>query len=364
MRILILNWRDVRSVRGGGAERVTQEIAARLVGRGHRVTWLSSREDGLPGEESIDGVDVVRRGSELTTRLHAPRVARDGYDLVVDAINTIPYFAPLWARSPSVVFFHQLARDVWWYEAPFPISALGWAAEPVYLRAYRRTPAIAVSPSTRDDLRRFGLRGRIDVVPLAVTPPANAHQEAKSLTGRLIAIGRLTPSKRYDHAIEALADLRRTHPEARLDLIGTGEEREKLLARAGRLGVRDAVHLHGRVSEAERDRLLGEADVVVGTSVREGWGLTVTEGAAAGTPAAVYDIPGFRDSVVDRRTGVVTQPSPHALAEGVRWLIADRDRYEAIRNNARARVAATTWEATTDAFELALEAAVTSRPRD
>ncbi len=102
MKLLILNWRDLRSPRAGGAELLTHEIAKRLVVRGHEVTWFTSRPDGLAAEEEIDGVRIVRRGSELTTRLHAPSFARRGtFDVVVEQINTLPYFAPLWSRAPT-----------------------------------------------------------------------------------------------------------------------------------------------------------------------------------------------------------------------------------------------------------------------
>jgi glycosyltransferase involved in cell wall biosynthesis len=359
MRILVLNWRDLRSSGGGGAERVTHEIARRLVERGHEVTWLSSSERGLPEEEDRHGIAIVRRGGELTTHLHGPRIARRGFDVVVDAINTIPYFAPLWSRAPVVVFFHQLARDVWWHEAPLPLAAIGWAAEPAYLQVYRRTPAITVSPSTRDDLRRFGLHARVDVVPLAATHEgADDPAPKRGLTGRLVAIGRLTPSKRFDHAIEALADLRRTHPQARLDLVGAGPELARLRRVASEYGVERQVTLHGRVPDSTRDALLAEADAVVGTSVREGWGLTVTEAALAGTPAVVYDIAGFRDAVVPGRTGVVTAPTPAALAAGIRTLLADPARHRAFGEAARARARALSWSATARAFEAALAAAV------
>jgi glycosyltransferase involved in cell wall biosynthesis len=364
MRILILNWRDTRSARGGGAERVTQEVASRLVARGHEVTWLSSAQQGLPSAEVLDGVKVFRRGSELTTRLHAPRLARAGFDVVVDAINTVPYLAPFWSRVPTVVFFHQLARDVWWYEAPRAVAAVGWTIEPIYLQVYRRTPAITVSDSTRRDLRRFGLKARIDVIPLAVDHPATEAEFApKALTGNLVGIGRLRPSKRFDHAIRALRDLRSTHPEARLDVIGTGSERARLLALAAELGLTEAVRLLGSVSDDERDRLLAAADAVIGTSVREGWGLTVAEGAVRGTPAVVYDIPGFRDSVIDGRTGIVTTPTPEGLADGVRRLLADPVGYEQIQRRAYERATEARWDDTADVFEEALLAAVTSRSR-
>jgi glycosyltransferase involved in cell wall biosynthesis len=290
-------------------------------------------------------------------------LAKEGYDVVVDEVNTVPYLASLWSPAPVLLFINQLARNVWWYEAPLPVAALGWLAEPVYLQAYRRTPAVTISPSSRDDLRRLGLRGTINVIPMAVNSVASTDLGPKSLEGRLLAIGRLTPSKRFDHAISALAELRRTHPSARLDIIGTGKERDRLLGHAADLGVSGAVTLHGRVDDDERDRLLTEADVVIGTSVREGWGLTVTEAAMRGTPAVVYDIPGFRDSVVADRTGVITAPSPAALAEGIARLIDDSPGYEAARVAALERASLLSWDRTADAFEAALLAAATP-PRD
>src|SRR3954453_20975044 len=102
MNVLFLNWRDVRSPRAGGAELLTHEVARRLVDRGARVRLFTSRPDGLPARETIDGVEIVRRGSELTTRLFAPRAASgDAWDVVVEEINTLPYLSHLWSRSRS-----------------------------------------------------------------------------------------------------------------------------------------------------------------------------------------------------------------------------------------------------------------------
>jgi glycosyltransferase involved in cell wall biosynthesis len=358
MRVLILNWRDVKSTRGGGAERVTHEVARRLVAAGNQVTWLSSAETGLPSAETIDGVRVLRRGSELTTRRFAPRVARSlRPDVIVEEINTLPYFATVWSRRPVLLFMNQLARDVWWYEAPLPLAAIGWASEPLYLQAYRHCDVVTVSRSSCRDLKRFGVGREVTVVPLAVDIPAVGEPEPRTMSGRLVAIGRLAPSKRYDHAIEALSLLRPTHPDARLDLIGGGSARERLQALAQSLEVADRVVFHGRVDEREKLEILDAADVLVGTSVREGWGLTVTEAAVRGIPAVVYDIPGFRDAVVDGVTGLTVPPSPAALATAISELLADHGRYDRLRRAAWERARVLTYDATAAAFDTAIRRA-------
>jgi glycosyltransferase involved in cell wall biosynthesis len=354
MRLLFLNWRDIASPRAGGAELLTHEIAKRLVARGHEVTWFTSRPSGAAAVDEIDGVRLVRRGSEVTTRLFAPAFARGRrFDLVVEQINTLPYFAPLWSRVPTVVFVHQLAREVWWYEAPKALAAIGYVIEPLYLQAYRRTPLITVSESTAADLRRLGFRRRVDVIPQAVHTERVEKLPPKRLEGHLLAIGRLAPSKRYGHAIRALAILRRSHPTATLTIVGNGPERSALEEEARRLGVSDAVRLAGSVSETEKTELLTAADLLIGTSAREGWGLTVTEAALRGTPAVVYDVPGFRDSVIHGRTGLLSRSDPSALAAEARRVLEDAALYERLRAEARERASALSWDRTAAAFELA-----------
>lgn len=355
MRIVVLNWRDIRSPRAGGAEVVTHEVAKRLVEHGHDVVWFTSRPDGFPEREAVDGVEVVRQGSELTTRLAAPRFVRRGsWDVIVEEINTLPYLAPLWSRTPMLLFMHQLAREVWFYESPRPLAPLGYAAEPVYLQAYRRCPKVTISASTRDDLLQLGLGGPVHVIPVAVSTPALRRLAPKKPAPQLISVSRLVPSKRPDHAVRVLAALRAEVPEATLTLVGDGPERPGIESLADRLGVSGAVTLTGRVTEDEKRAHLEQAGVLIACSAREGWGLTVTEAARLGTPAVAYDVPGLRDSIVDGRTGILTDRSPEGLAHAVGRLLADADGYSRLREGAWRFAGQLSWERTAHAFERVL----------
>jgi glycosyltransferase involved in cell wall biosynthesis len=359
MRVLILNWRDIRSPRAGGAEHVTHEVARRLVERGWVVSWLSSRVEGAPDEEVIDGIQLIRRGTELTTRLHARRVAASTQpDVILEEINTLPYLASVWANVPVVLYMNQIAAEVWWYEAPLPLAMIGRLAEPAYLRAYRRCSAVTISASSRDDLRRMGVRGPIAIAPMAADVAVVDDPGRRDRRGALVGIGRLTPSKRYDHAIHALVDLLTDHPHATLTLVGDGRDRGRLEALANGLGVAHSVEFAGRVSEAEKLRILDRSDVLIGTSVREGWGLTITEAAARGTPAVVYDVPGFRDAVIPGRTGLLVDPNAAALAAAIRGLLADASLYDDLRHRAWRAVEDSTYEPAASTFELVLREAV------
>ena len=156
----------------------------------------------------------------------------------------------------------------------------------------------------------------------------------KTPGARLAVVGRLVRSKRVDHAIRALSRLRRSVPDASLVVVGDGPERGELLRLADELRLREAVEFAGRVSEPEKTRLLADATILVSIAVREGWGLTVTEAARVGTPSVCYRIPGLRDSVVHGRTGILTDPSPDALADGAAALLAEPARYKQLREAA------------------------------
>jgi glycosyltransferase involved in cell wall biosynthesis len=362
MHVLILNWRDVRSPRAGGAEHVTHEVAKRLVRDGWRVTWLAAAYPGAPPEETIDGVEVIRRGSELTTRLYARRIAsRLRPDVVLEEINTLPYFAPAWSSVPVVLYMNQIAGEVWWYEAALPLAVIGRLAEPIYLKAYRHCSAVTISRSSRDDLRRLGIRGEIAIAPMAADVPIVDEPVQRSRDGALVAIGRLTPSKRYDHAIRALAELYASHPRATLTLVGDGRDRLRLKRLAAELDLGDAVIFAGRIPNDEKLRILDASDVLVGTSVREGWGLTISEAAARGIPSVVYDIPGFRDAVVPGRTGVLVDPNPAALAAGVAAILSDSSEYRRLQHNAWTSVGNPTYEPAAHTFGAVLRAAISRR---
>jgi len=127
--------------RAGGAEFLTFEIARRLVKYGHSVEWFTASFPGAAPVEELDGVRIVRSGRQWTVHIRAClrywRSLKGRFDVVIDEINTVPFLAPVWARIPVFAMIFQLARDVWWYEAPPGLNAIGYAAEPIYLQAYR-----------------------------------------------------------------------------------------------------------------------------------------------------------------------------------------------------------------------------------
>jgi len=316
MQILILNWKDTAHPLAGGAEVYTEQVARALVLRGHDVTLFAASVAGLPDRETVDGVELVRRGGRLGVYREARRFWNEQpsgrFDVVVDEINTRPFMTPRWVRgTPIVALIHQLAREIWFYETPFPVSVLGrYVLEPWWLRAYRRVPAMTVSESSARSL--VDLHGWRDVVVIPEgSSPHPVPTVAKEPVPAVVFLGRLVSMKRPDDALAAFGVLRHSYPEARMWVIGDGplEERLRSTAPAG-------VSFFGRVDRDELQERLARAHVLVATSIREGWGLNVSEAAACGTPSIGYSVPGLVDSV-SASGGALVEPSPTALGSAL-----------------------------------------------
>lgn len=343
MRIAIINWRDLAHSEAGGAEVFVHEVGNRWADAGHEVTLYSSLAKGLT-QNDVDGRLRITRIGHLKSGSHhlrAPRYAReDKPHAVLESINTIPYFLPTRSKEmpPFLPLVHQLALDVWGSHLPQPLAAIAAWGEPRLYRAYREVHSVAVSESTKSDLMSAGLT-RIEVVPQGGIGPQLARQKEKDPT--IIFVGRLSPNKRPDHAIEAFGRLHLDLPSARMWMVGEGEMKSHLLK-----NLPPNIEVLGRLSRNELMDRMGRAHVLIATSVREGWGLVVTEANALGTPAVSYDVPGLRDSVIPGATGLLVDPNPAALAREVVNLLADSEKYRRIRAAAMAWGASRSWSAT------------------
>lgn len=343
MRILILNWKDTAHPLAGGAEVFTEEVGKELVERGHEVTLFASGVAGRPAEETEDGVSVVRRGGRLGVYRAARRFWRahgEGrFDVVVDEINTRPFLTPRWVRgTPVVALIHQLAREIWAYETPFPVSTLGrHVLEPRWLRTYEDVPALTVSESSADSLRLLHGWRDVTVVPEGHSPHPLPAVPKEALS-TVVFLGRLVGMKRPQDAIDAFQVLSRHDASARLWVIGDGP----LLSKLDR-GSPAGVEFLGRLGWDDVLDRLARAHVLVATSVREGWGLNVSEAAMCGTPAIGYAVPGLVDSIA-ASGGALVAEAPERLGAALADFFSGRLELEP-------RISTVPWRDVADAVE-------------
>ena len=334
LRILALNWRCPGHPQAGGAELNLFEHARRWAGAGHRVSMLCSLPgDGPACTEMAEGITIQRMGGRFTiyplVALHLLRHGRE-FDRILDVANGIPFFAPLFTRTPATLLVHHVHDRQWFAEFPYPFAALGWFLERrVVPLVYRGRPIIVVSPTTEDALVALGMPPeRIRVIYNGVELPAEPPAEPRA-HDRVVYVGRIKRYKRLDRLVQAVGTLRREFPNLHLDIAGDGDARPELEELIGDLGLGDAVTVHGFVDEATRVALLAGATVFATPSMHEGWGLSVIEANAYRCPAVAYNVPGLRVAIRDGETGLLA-PSDAEFRDAIARLLRDpalRDRY-------------------------------------
>ncbi len=316
---------------------------------GHEVTQFSATFKNCLPEEEIDGVRIVRGGNRFTVYRQAKKFYKqsDRYDVVVDEINTIPFNVPSFANKGEKCFslIHQLAREFWFYETPFPISYIGNRfLENRWLKKYVDTDVITVSNSTMDDLRSLGFK-RLHLVhegydfePLSLVGEKEKHPT-------IIFVGRFKKVKLPDHALKAFEIAKTELPDLCLWMIGNGYLQPKLK----KLGVKD-VTFFGRLPLEKKSELVSRAHAIVIPAVREGWGLVATEANAMGTPAIGYRVPGLQDSIKDGVTGRLCDSNPSAMAEVIVTLLTHIEELKELSKNALEDAKQYTWDRTAMEF--------------
>lgn len=349
MNILWLAWKDLGHPTRGGAEVILHELINRQLADGHSVTLLTASYAGAAPEERLaNGLHIIRVGSNRF--LHSAqalwyylRYLRGKFDVIIETVNTAPYFSLLFrGRAKGLAFYHQLARDVWFFETKAPLSHIGFfLIEPLatWLLSRAKTPLITVSESSKQDLARFGWAPkRAHIISEGICfEPVNALEDVKKFDRpTMLSLGAIRGMKRTLDQIRAFEIAKKSIPNLQMKIAGdaSGDYGHAVLGEIAQSPCRDDIEYLGRVSEAQKKLLMQRSHVIAVTSVKEGWGLIVTEAASQGTPAIVYDADGLRDSVRNRQTGMVVTPGPERLAAATVFCLKNSFRYRSMQRAA------------------------------
>lgn len=350
-RVHAMAWRDLDDADAGGSERHADEVFSRWAQAGMDVELRTSSAQGQSAHAVRHGYQVVRRGGRLTVfpRAVAHEILRRDQrgDAFVEIWNGVPWASPLWwRRRPGIVVLHHIHGPMWDQMLPGPLAAFGRRLEARWAPPwYRRTPMVTPSEATRDELLGLGWPpGMVTAVDNGIEPWWQPDTTQRSAVPTVVAVGRLAPVKRFDLVIDTLLNVRTQLPELRANIVGDGPERASLQAQIDRAGAQDWLHLTGRVDTATLRRHYQQAWVVTSGSLAEGWGLSLTEAAACGTPAVATDISGHRCSVVADITGILV--APDQLGTALISMLTDHERRECLGSAARERAGTLTWDAT------------------
>jgi len=359
-RIQMLAWRDLDDPEAGGSERHADHVASRWAHAGLDVTLRTSAARGHPSQVERDGYHVLRKGrrySVFPRSAFSGLVGRGSPDGLVEIWNGMPFFSPLWGRRPRVVFLHHVHAEMWQMVLRPWRARTGELLERKFAPPlYRGTRVVTLSESSRREIvSMLGLRAsRVSVVPPGVDHRFSPDGDRASQP-LVIAVGRLVPVKRFDLLMDVLVEVRRSVPNLRAVIVGEGYERERLEAHRHALVAEGWIELPGHMGDDELLALYRRAWVLASASQREGWGMTVSEAAACGTPAVVSRIAGHVDAVEDGVSGMVVsvgsgdrRPASPAtpFADALRTVLVDPALRDRLGRAALRRAGGLTWDAT------------------
>jgi glycosyltransferase involved in cell wall biosynthesis len=352
MKILALNWRDMHHPEAGGAEVHLHEILNHLARWGHETTQISSGFPGGASTDEIDGVRILRRGhwfdANFTLPLFAKRhMKKESYDVVIEDINKLPFFMPLYTRVPVVPVIPHLFGTTVFSEADWVTGSYVVTAEKLIPHVFKDNRFMVISPSTRDDLVARGIpAGRIGVILCGLD-----HDRYRDLglerykRPSIVHLGRLRKYKSVEIAMKAMETVLKSVPDARLVIVGDGPYRPELEKYADGLSLGDAIEFTGFLSGEELVEMLNRAHLLFNPSPKEGWGLTVVEANACGVPVVASDRPGLKDSVIDGVTGfLVPYGDSTAFGENAVRLLTDGQLWKRMSAAAIERTGELTWE--------------------
>lgn len=338
MRILAVNWRDINDPLGGGAELHLHEILKGCVNNGCDVDLVVSSYKGAPETEVIDGIRVFRKGHWAVANFVLPSLIKkmlkeNKYDLLVEDINKIPFYTPLYSGDVPVVAIipHLFGTTVYRETNPL-IASYVYLAERLIPTVYKKAHFEVISPSTGEDLNKRGVdssritnvycgmnreRFQLQDPPLRDDPPM------------IVSWSRLRRYKSVDIALEAFAIIQKKIPEAKMFVMGRGPDEKRLRKLSSRMGLDDSVTFTGHLPWNELVQLLHKATVFLNPSPKEGWGLTVIEANCCGVPVVASNRPGLRDSVSDGNTGtLVPYGNPGAMADAALEIIQNHTKFD------------------------------------
>jgi glycosyltransferase involved in cell wall biosynthesis len=312
------------SLAGGGAERVTLNLAGGMVGRGLAVDLVLFRAAGPNLDWVPDGVRVIDLGCRRYLASLRPLTLYMRQERPLALISALTH-ANLYAlaarrlacvRSRVVVGVHAAIPEMRAEMSGVKARHL----RPALIRLlYRDADCIVVvsrgaAESFRASFRNVGARVRVIYNPVLVPAlfalakePVEHPWLSAGEPPFLLAVGRLAPQKDFSTLIRAFAEMRRRRPDrpARLLILGEGEERPLLERLVAEIGCGDDVQLPGYADNPYA--YMAAARGVVLASRYEGLPTVLIEALALGTPVVSTDCPGgSREILQDGRWGCLT----------------------------------------------------------
>jgi len=339
-----------------GTEIATYYMAEHLAQRGHEVHVITSLDEGLPEENYEKGFYIHR--------LPRTKIRFAGaFIFWADIVRVIEKISPdiVHAQSLGIGVPALLSKKI----LKFPYAVWGQGSD-VYLPDWftkltsktiikNANSVIALTEDMKRAMQAIYNRD-ITIVPNGIDlkeytselPVQNVERAEK----RILFVGRLHPVKGTQYLLGAMSIVHRELREAKLILVGDGEEREHLETLTDNLGIRECVEFAGRVPHERVKDYMNQAEVFVLSSLSEGFPVTILEAMACGLPVVATRVGGIPDIIEDGTNGyLVDTMNQEQLAEALLKLLQDEKLRRDISGNNREKAKKYRWDAVAATLE-------------
>lgn len=322
-RILVVNWRDIRHPDSGGSEVHIHNICKEFTRMGHEVSLYSSGFPGAERREEVEGIRIVRCGGRFSVYWSVYRQylkEKRRYDVVLESINTFPFFMRTYAVQPVVALIYSInnRRALMNELGITPVSLVGWLGNYLLPTIYHHGVVVTISDASKEELVAAGFDAtRVFVARPGVEPAfeklVESIPEGTRPNSMVVYVGRLKKYKGIDTLLQAVALLRHDVP-VELFIVGRGDYETQLRRQVAEMGLESNVRFTGFLTEAQKVAILKNSSVFACCSLDEGgWTIAGLEALRCGVPLVLTE--SQRELVQEGVTGFIVPPgSPKILA--------------------------------------------------
>jgi len=336
MNILIINWRDIKHPKAGGAEVYFHELSKRWIKKGHNVIWLSGGWKNCKKQEEVDGIRIIRVGGELSLYMLVPLEyikIRKQVDVIIDIENGLPFFFPLFSMKPKILHIHHSHKEVWNQEAEGKgikekvIAVIGKILETKIMPVvYKNIGVTTISKSSAEEIKKESNSRILGIINPGFTIN-KVPKIRRTKFPSILFVNRVKKYKGADTLVKAFLKVEKKVKNAKLYIAGSGDYLQNIKKLANN---NKKIKILGFISEDDKYKLMESSWIFVNPSFKEGWGIVNIEANYFGMPVIGSNVSGIKDSVVDGKTGLLFKyGDENDLAEKMLTLIKNKK----LRNN-------------------------------
>jgi glycosyltransferase involved in cell wall biosynthesis len=346
LNILWLNHRDPKHPKAGGAERTIYEVAKRFVKQGNKVTVYCPKWKGSLDEEIMEGIKIIRKGNNLTTHIFLPIfLIKQNFDVIIsDLAHGIPWISPVFLNSGNIVFFRHLHARSLPGQVNFILAKIITIFEKLYPLIYKDIKIVTESSSSVEDLIRLGFN-KNNIVRIPPGVDLNLFSPGKkSEIMQLIYFGGLRKYKRPECALKVYEELNIEIPDIKLVITGSGPSLKKMKEAIKTKNYN--IEFIGKVDYKELSEIIKKSWINLHFSITEGWGYSILESSASGTPTIALRVPGVVDTIKDNFNGFLVNEISE-FKDKILYIVKNENLFA---KNSRKFAENFTWEKTVDSW--------------